>query len=182
MKGFKNNNPFSLRKKYQEFVARFKRLQGDPHYIALGMAIGVFVAITPTIPFHTILALAFAFVLRGSKAACIIGVWFSNPVTIPFLYIWCYKLGMMVIGKSYSDLPQIITLYETLESSIPLAEKYREVSSFLLQHFVVAYAMLIGGVLLGIPSAIFTYIITRKFFTVIRNRKDAKREKEISSE
>ncbi len=37
---------------FREFFEHAKKLQGDPHYVAMGMAIGVFVAITPTIPFH----------------------------------------------------------------------------------------------------------------------------------
>ena len=74
----------NLREKIQHLITRFKQLNGDPHYVALGMAIGVFISVTPTIPFHTVIALALAFILRGSKAAAAIGVWFSNPVTIPF--------------------------------------------------------------------------------------------------
>jgi len=49
----------------RNFVERAKTLQGDPHYIAMGMAIGVFVSITPTVPFHTIIAIALAFILKG---------------------------------------------------------------------------------------------------------------------
>ena len=68
-------------------LARIKELNGDPHYVALGMAIGVFVGVTPTIPFHTALALGLSFIFRGSKAAAAIGVWFSNPITIPFFLL-----------------------------------------------------------------------------------------------
>jgi uncharacterized protein (DUF2062 family) len=34
------------------FYLRIKSLQGDPRYVAVGMAVGVFVAFTPTIPFQ----------------------------------------------------------------------------------------------------------------------------------
>ena len=40
--------------------------------MAMGTAVGVFVAFTPTIPFHTILTIALAFVFRGSKPAALI--------------------------------------------------------------------------------------------------------------
>lgn len=71
----------------REFVERVKTLQGDPHYIAVGIAIGVFIGITPTMPFHTVIAIALAFIFRGSKAAAALGVWFCNPVTAPFFYL-----------------------------------------------------------------------------------------------
>ena len=75
------------------FIANAKTLQGDPHYVAVGMAIGVFIGITPTIPLHTVIAVALAFVLRGSKPAAIIGVWFANPITIPLFYWASYEIG-----------------------------------------------------------------------------------------
>ena len=36
---------------WQEFCRQLKELRGKPHEISLGMAIGVFIAVTPTIPF-----------------------------------------------------------------------------------------------------------------------------------
>jgi len=62
MKSDKNNlntktSSYWLRKHhFRDFIERAKTLQGDPHYVAMGMAIGVFVSVTPTIPFHTIYA------------------------------------------------------------------------------------------------------------------------------
>ena len=64
-----------LKKKVELLLERIRQMNGDPHYVALGMAIGVFVAVTPTIPFHTVLAIGLSILLRGSKAAAILGVW-----------------------------------------------------------------------------------------------------------
>ncbi|MEJ2430554.1 MAG: DUF2062 domain-containing protein, partial [Deltaproteobacteria bacterium] len=60
---------------WQEFCRQLKELRGKPHEISLGMAIGVFIAVTPTIPFHTVLAVSLAALLRGSKLAAALGVW-----------------------------------------------------------------------------------------------------------
>ncbi len=84
MKMTKNKATPSLKDRFIRCISDFKNLKGDPHYIALGMAIGVFVSITPTIPFHTVIALAMVIALPGSKAAAALSVWFSNPITIPF--------------------------------------------------------------------------------------------------
>ena len=62
----------SPKKRIREFVENFKELQGDPHYVATGIAIGVFIGVTPTIPFHMILALIFAYVFRCSGPALMI--------------------------------------------------------------------------------------------------------------
>lgn len=67
-----------FKKKIAGYVEKIKKLNGDPHYIGLGMTIGVFVAITPTIPFYTVLAIVPAILLKASKLAAIPGVWISN--------------------------------------------------------------------------------------------------------
>jgi uncharacterized protein (DUF2062 family) len=156
-------------RRYREFVERFRALQGDPHYIAMGMAVGIFVAITPTIPFHTVLAIAMAFLLGGSKPAAIIGVWFSNPVTIPFLYLACYKAGVLLLGRSASDVNLVLSLLDTLEGPMPFGEKCRFLLEFARGKLDIVYAMMAGGVVIGIPPSIAAYFITRKI--VVRMRR-----------
>ncbi len=144
----------------RSFIKRAKTLRGDPHYVAMGMAIGVFVSITPTIPFHTVIAVALAFVLKGSKPAAIIGVWFSNPITIPFFYLGCYRVGMFILDKPILFNPKLMTIQELLKMG-----------------WDVTVAMILGGVILGIIPGIAAYFITRNIFTKIRMRKkiDAKK-------
>jgi uncharacterized protein (DUF2062 family) len=139
---------------FREFIERAKTLQGDPHYVALGMALGVFVSVTPTIPFHTIIAIALAIVLRGSKPAAAIGVWFSNPITIPVFYIESYKTGMFMLGKS-----------------IPHDINYESIQELMTLGLDVTVATITGGAILGIVLGIAAYFITRKIFTKIRLRK-----------
>lgn len=143
-----------LKQRLRDFIERAKKLQGDPHYIAVGMAIGVFVAITPTIPFHTAIALALAFMLRGSKPAAVIAVWVSNPVTIPIFYLGSYKVGNFILGNS-----------------IPFDPKYEALSELAKLGADATIAMLVGGVILGIVPGIAAYFITRKIFTTLRTRR-----------
>ena len=138
--------------------SKFKSLHGDPHYVAMGMAVGVFVAVTPTIPFHTTIALAAAFVLKVSKPAAVIGVWFSNPITIPPIYYGSYKLGMLMLGRSGGFDPSILSLQELLKHGMD-----------------VTVAMIIGGAVLGIAPAVASYYATRHFFRRLRARRAAKK-------
>lgn len=144
----------NLREKIQHLITRFKQLNGDPHYVALGMAIGVFISVTPTIPFHTVIALALAFILRGSKAAAAIGVWFSNPITIPLFYKGSYDLGISILGNS-----------------APFSTEYESILELLKLGADVTIAMMTGGVILGILPAIAAYFITRRIFIKLRLRK-----------
>ncbi|MDL1968829.1 MAG: DUF2062 domain-containing protein [Deltaproteobacteria bacterium] len=144
----------NLKEKIRRLIIRVKQLNGDPHYVALGMAIGVFISVTPTIPFHTVIALALAFILRGSKAAAAIGVWFSNPVTIPFFYKGSYDLGISILGNS-----------------APFSTKYESILELLKLGVDVTIAMITGGVILGILPGIASYFITRRIFIKLRLRK-----------
>lgn len=156
--GNRNIGRKSLKQRYRDLRESILRLQGDPHYVAMGMAIGVFVGITPTIPFHTVIALALAFILRGSKPAAAIAVWISNPVTIPVFYLGSYETGRFILGNS-----------------IPFDPKYESLQELAKLGLHAATAMVVGGIILAIIPGIVTYFITRKIFTVIRTRRAERR-------
>lgn len=138
----------------REFTERVKKLHGDPHYVAMGMAIGVFISITPTIPFHTVIAVALAFIFRGSKAAAALGVWFCNPLTAPLFYWGSYKAGMLFLGNPG-----------------PFNVKFESILELIKLGTDVTMAMIMGGVILGILPGIAAYFLTRKIFFAIRSRK-----------
>jgi len=141
----------------REFIQRVKNLKGNPHYVAMGLAIGVFISITPTIPFHTVLAVALAFILRGSKVAAALGVWFSNPITAPIFYWGSYKLGMHLLGNP-----------------APFDIKYESILELIDLGVDVTIAMIAGGIILGILPGIASYFISRKIITIMRLRKASK--------
>jgi uncharacterized protein (DUF2062 family) len=125
------------------------------------MAIGVFVSITPTIPFHTVIAVALAFILRGSKPAAAIGVWFSNPITIPFFYVGSYNVGSFILGYS-----------------APFDAKYETIPELMNLGTDITVALITGGVILGILPGIAAYFVTRRFFKAIRRHSKLKSLKE----
>jgi uncharacterized protein (DUF2062 family) len=128
---------------WQKFCRELRELRAKPREISLGMAIGVFIGITPTIPFHTVLAVSLAALLRGSKVAAALGVWVSNPLTIPIFYYGSYRLGKFVLGYPQLVLPADYSLISMIK---------------LGKHVTVA--MLHGGVLLGILPGLLTYLLT----------------------
>jgi len=156
--GSKKSEGFLQKYNLRKVVKRIKKLEGPPHYIAMGMAIGIFVGITPTMPFHTVIAVALAFILRGSKVVAALGVWFGNPISAPFFYLGSYKTGMFIFGNS-----------------APFDVKYESILELLKLGMDVTMAMIVGGVILGILPGIAAYFITRKIMTTIRSRKTAER-------
>ena len=72
-------------------------LNDSPHAIALGVAIGIFVGLTPTVGIQTILILGLVFATRKfmyfNATAAMASTYVSNPVTmVPMYYGW-YRIG-----------------------------------------------------------------------------------------
>ena len=144
-----------FRTKIRNWIKRAKALHGNPHYIAMGMAIGVFVAITPTIPFQTIIAVGLAFILKGSKAAAALATWISNPLTMPIFYYVSYKAGGVLFG-----------------TSIPAGFASGNVTEILKLGFDVTMALIGGGVVIGILPGFIAYFIMRKIISKLRSRRN----------
>ncbi|MEJ2699651.1 MAG: DUF2062 domain-containing protein [Desulfuromonadales bacterium] len=88
---------------------RFVRLRGGPEEIAKGMALGIFIGMTPTLGFQMVIALFFAWLLRQNKIAAALGVWITNPVTAPVIYALEYESGRVLLGMEHARLPQHLT-------------------------------------------------------------------------
>lgn len=142
-----------LESKIKHWIKRTKALNGEPRYVAMGMAIGIFVSATPTIPFQTLIAVALSFIMRGSKAAAAVGVWLSNPITFPAFYLASYKTGTFLFGVSRVH---DISSYTT--------------SNLLKLGFDITVAAIAGGIIIGIFLAIGAYFITHRVVTKIRSR------------
>lgn len=128
-----------LRHAYKKIL----RIKSSPHDIALGLALGVFVGLLPIIPFQSILVLALALATRSSKLTALLGTLISNPLNIPFLYFIMYKLGRFFLPETRGRFnPEHLTIDDLLQTG-----------------WHVFGAMSLGGVLIGIPSAIAAYFL-----------------------
>ncbi|MBC2710162.1 MAG: DUF2062 domain-containing protein [Desulfosarcina sp.] len=142
------------RERFSQMLVRMRQLEGNPHYIALGMAVGIFVSITPIIPLQTVVAVTLAFLVRGSKSAAALGTWLSNPLTIPLVYYANYKLGCMMLGYQ-----------KTLDS---LA--FDSFSQLMELGLEVTWAMIVGGVFIGAILGVVAYFVTFRVFITIRRQ------------
>ncbi|MCX7817565.1 MAG: DUF2062 domain-containing protein [Syntrophales bacterium] len=89
---------------WQDFYRDLISLKGNPQQIAKGMAFGVFIGVTPTIPFHTTLIVMLGAIFRLHITAAYIGSWLvSNPLTIPCLYFIQYRLGLFLLRMPHCE-------------------------------------------------------------------------------
>lgn len=110
--------PKKLIKKYlpdPETLKRHKNLQflgdrlHDPNLwhlnrrsVSLAVAIGLFVAWIPT-PGQMAIAAIAAFYLRGNLPISVALVWITNPLTMPPMFYFAYRVGLLAMGSPAPD-------------------------------------------------------------------------------
>jgi len=134
----------TLRRTLRYCWLKFRRLQGDPKKLAWGMALGVFIGVTPTVPFHTVMALTLAPLFRVSAVAAVMGVWIINPVTLVPLYILAYGVGRHLLFRGEP-------LY------IP---EHLDFSAFIDILWRGGLALQVGGLIIATPPAVAAYFFT----------------------
>lgn len=161
---------FSLFRTGKFYALKFKRLRGDPRSLALGTAIGVFIGISPTIPLHTVAIIGVTLLLRVSTIAALISASvISNPLTMGPLYYLCWLAGDLVLPDRLT-WDRILVVLEALKHS-GFMDSLRSVSQLGGDAILV---MLAGGVVLGLPLAIASYFLSRRFFITVQHRRRRK--------
>jgi uncharacterized protein len=134
----------TLRRVLRYHWLKFRRLQDNPKKIAGGLALGVFIGITPTIPFHTLIALSLAALVRVSPVTAFIGIQVGNPLTVVPIYLISYKVGQFLL---YHGQPLVF----------PQTFSYAAWFRVICQGGV---SLQVGGIIIAIPPAIVTYFLT----------------------
>jgi uncharacterized protein (DUF2062 family) len=146
----------SLKKCSKRWYKQFISLKGDPGAIAAGLAIGVFIGVTPTIPLHTILIITICFLFKKNMTAGYLGSWvISNPLTIPFFYVFEYRLGKCLLGNSYNR---------------PIINDYSLFSIMQMGRDVVV-PLLTGGIIIAPFFAAPAYFIAYKLILSVREKR-----------
>lgn len=94
-----------LRRSRRFLIRGILHTDDPPHRLALGVAIGIFVALTPTGGFQTALVVFLAWLLNANKVIGIPLVWISNPATIVPIYYPCYLVGRFLLGEPEIGIP-----------------------------------------------------------------------------
>lgn len=69
--------------------------------VAAGLALGLFIAFTPTIPFQMLLAATLACLLKVNLPAAIVAVWVTNPFTALPIYLSANRLGCALLQGTW---------------------------------------------------------------------------------
>ena len=144
-----------LKKQRYPFLFHF-----DKESVPRGIAIGLFAALIPILPFQTILAILVCIILRGNIAVAFAISWVSNPITILPLMYATYALGNWILGQTGTE-----TNFHEINWKVDSLHNLWVSFSIWFSQFGVAF--FIGLPFIAIGSACIGYIITKLIWRIL---------------
>ena len=159
---------------------RIKRLPDSPHRIALGLSFGVFASFSPFFGLHFVLGALLAYVFNANIFASILGTFFANPITFPFIAAISVRMGVFILDQFpflKSDKNSANTwLLDSQLNGLGVFEK------FLVEVYFdkfIPYA--VGGTICGIITAFVIYILSKPLINSYQKRKRKRKSNKINT-
>ena len=118
------------------------------------------VSFTPLLGFHFVLAVVFAYLIRGNFIAALIGTVVGNPLTFPFIWGLIYKIGTYVTNIKLEKITHEINF-----------------DMIINQTYEIFFPMLVGGVMIAPLVWIITYYIIYSFIESFKKRRNKKNKR-----
>ena len=140
--------------------AAFRRLlaiDDPPERTALAFSIGIFIAFSPFLGLHTIMATLIAFAFRFNKIAIYTGTFINNPIlTLVPIIVISYAVGAFILGRPLSIPDEGIALLK--EPHLFTRDYYRRL--FVQSWNDVVWPFAIGGSVLSVVCSLLAYPLT----------------------
>jgi len=152
------------------FRAAFRRLlaiDDPPERTALAFSIGVFIAFSPFLGLHTILATLIAFLFRLNKVAIYTGTFVNNPFfTLVPIIIASYTVGAFVLGRPLKMPDEGLELLKN--PHILTACYYHRI---FVESWNVVWPFTVGGIVLSVVCSLLAYPLTLRALRAYRAAK-----------
>jgi len=164
-------NPLNNIKRFLRYnLIRIKRLSGNPRALSGGIAIGVLIGLTPTMPLHTPLIISLALVTRTSVISGILVSWLvCNPLTFFPIYYISVTLGNYLTPYEI-NFQKVQMLLAQLADGSGFQASINILTALGIEAIIV---LLVGGFVFSLPFSFLSYYLAVPFFT----KRQAKRHK-----
>lgn len=149
---------------YKKFAVRVLELDDTPKEIARGIALGVFIAMTPTVGIQMIAIATVCTIAGGNRLAGVAMAWISNPLTIVPIYWLDYFIGSMILRTKMVTIGEIAKVVD-LKSTGIFSMFFEFLGNLGTMAVDLAGPMFLGGAILGIVCAMPAYYISVPLFT-----------------
>ncbi len=153
-----------LRSSFRRLLA----LDDPPERTALAFSVGVFIAFTPLLGLHTILATLVAFSFRFNKVAIYAGTFVNNPflTLVPIIFV-SYAVGATLLGRPVALPAEGVALLR--DPHILTASYWQELWA---RFWDLLLPFALGGALLSAVCSLAAYPVTLKLLRANQRRKN----------
>lgn len=154
---------------FRKTLRRLLAIDDPPERTALAFSIGVFIAFSPFLGLHTIMATLVAFLFRFNKVAIYTGTFLNNPFfTLVPIIIGSYAVGAFVLGRPLHIPDEGL---ELLKNPDLLSSNYY--SRLFVQSWHIVWPFAVGATLLSVVCSVLAYPLTLRALRAYRSRKEA---------
>ncbi len=152
------------------------KLRSSPVAIAGGLAMGTFVAFTPTMGVQFIAVVVLATILNLNRPAAIVPIWVTNPVTVAPIYTFNYWIGIQFCdGPPLQQVSSIFVDMGKAMANMELWQVKEQAEMMLALGKDVIIPLLAGSCLVGAILGLIVYIVSFKLLVFLFARKERKR-------
>ncbi len=146
---------------------RLLALDDPPERTALAFSIGVFIAFSPLLGLHTILATTIALLFRFNKVAIYAGTFINNPfLTLVPIIIASYAIGAFILNEPLRIPSEGIDLLRN--PHLLTADYYRQLFR---ESWQIVWPFTIGATVLSVVCSVIAYPVTLWLLRTHRRRK-----------
>jgi len=167
-------------RRLRNWFVHLLHLDDSAHRIALGAAVGMFVALTPTIGLQMLIVLFLLLFIPGNRVAGLPMVWITNPATAVPIYLFNYRIGTWVMGQPpgvdlrqewgelVRDVPSIMQVFRSPMAWI--ADMWAWLGAFWKAMESVMAPLWLGSAIAGLVAGLAIYLVMRYLIRFYRNR------------
>lgn len=155
-----------MQRTFKFYFLKIKRLftsaNNTPESMAKGIALGIFVGLTPSVGFQMLPVFLLAILFSGNRILALIFTYVSNPVTVIPLYGLHYYLGSLL-------WPNLNSVNFSRIKDVLVNFSFSKLTQLGFESFVILWT---GGFVIAIPSSIISYFVFYRIILIFRKKKE----------
>lgn len=160
---------------YERMVRPVLQINDSPHSLSLGIAMGLFVGLTPTVGIQMAVVVILGTLIRANRLAAVCVVWISNVFTVVPLYYLFYITGIALLGRESMT-------YEHLASIVSPGGERSAWQTVVYMFNELGWPLWLGSLVIATVCSLPTYPLCLRFFRrrAERNESEAGDSRPIS--
>ncbi len=163
----------------RKILRRIVFSQSSANSVAWGVALGLFIGLTPTVGFQMIIAALLATLLGANRLASVLSVWVSNPFTLAPIYYFNFRVGASFLPvERAAEVREHFALVAERVAEISVTDFPATMGAALGEMgrlgFDIIAALIVGSIVVGAVAVAVSYPVTLWTVNLVRRHRRAR--------